>query len=240
MEAVDCAQAIGVGDDDDSPWEVYRKPMRDENLVVVGILVGLAAMIVVLVRYQRGKERRLAAQDEIEIPIMSFWWSVATVVLSIVIGPLALGGLSALSPSWFRAHAAVATLSMLAASGLLVPLCLWLTHGWRRIGALRYTATRLTLEMKDQRYALDLDRSFELYEGSSTGPGGSPLQVLSFRQDGVAWGFSYGLPITRKPYVNLDVDGYLTPLLGGEVRVIHDRIRARLAPPTARVRDFNR
>jgi len=39
----------------------YRRPMSDENLVVVGILVGIVAMIVVLVRYQRGKERRLAA-----------------------------------------------------------------------------------------------------------------------------------------------------------------------------------
>jgi ribosome-binding factor A len=58
--------------------------MSDENLVVVGILVGIVAMIVVLVRYQRGKERRLAAQTEIEIPIMSFGWSVATVIVSIV------------------------------------------------------------------------------------------------------------------------------------------------------------
>jgi hypothetical protein len=122
---------------------------------------------------------------------------------------------------------------MLAASGLLVPLCLWMTHGWRRVGALRYTAARLTLETKAQPCLLDLDRPFELYEGSATGPGGSQLQVLSFRQDGIAWGFSYGLPITRKPYVNCDVNGYLSPLLGGEARVIHDRIRSRLAAPPA-------
>jgi hypothetical protein len=207
--------------------------MSDETLVVVGILVGIVAMIVVLVRYQRGKERRLAAQAEIEIPVMSFWWSVATVVVSIAVGPVALGVVSALSPSSFREHAAVATLSMLVASGLLVPLCLCLTHGWRRVGVLRHTATRLTLEMKDQRFALDLDRPFELYEGSATGPGGSQLQVLSFRQDGIAWGFSYGLPIARKPYVTCDVNGYLTPLLGGEARVIHDRIRSRLPAPPA-------
>ena len=58
--------------------------------------------------------------------------------------------------------------------------------------------------------------------------------MLTFRQDGIAWGFSYGLPIMGKPYVNREVKGYLTPLLGGETRVIHDRVRARagLASPT--------
>ena len=66
------------------------------------------------------------------------------------------------------------------------------------------------------------------------GPGNSHLQVLTFRQDGIAWGFSYGLPIGRKPYVNREVNGYLTPWLGGEARVIHDRVRTRagLASPT--------
>ncbi len=64
--------------------------------------------------------------------------------------------------------------------------------------------------------------------------GNSHLQVLTFRQDGVAWGFSYGLPITRKPYVNREVKGYLTRLLGGETRVIRDRVRTRagLASPS--------
>jgi hypothetical protein len=204
--------------------------MSDETLVVVGILVGIAVMIVALVLYQRGKERRLAAQADIEIPVMSFWRSVATVVVSIAAGPVTLGMVSA--SSWFREHAAAATLSMLVASGLLLPLCLWLTRGWRRAGELRYTAEHLTLDMKGQRCTLDLARPFELFEGSALGPGDSQLQVLTFRQDGIAWGFSYGLPIGRKPYVNRDVKGYLTPLLGGETRVIHDRVRS-VQRPTA-------
>jgi hypothetical protein len=114
--------------------------MSDETLVVVGILVGIAVMVIVLVRHQRGKERRLAAQAEIEIPVMSFWWSVATVVVSLVIGPVTLGLVGGLSPSWFRGHAGLATLSMLVASGLLIPLGLWLTRGRCRVGVLRYTA----------------------------------------------------------------------------------------------------
>ena len=105
--------------------------MSDEALFVIGLLVGIAIMIVVLVRYQRGKERRLAAQTEIEIPFMSFWLSVATVVVSIVVVPVVLGIVSAASPPWLREHAAVATLSMLVASGLLIPLCLRLTRQWR-------------------------------------------------------------------------------------------------------------
>ena len=208
--------------------------MSDETLVVVGILVGIAVMVIALLRYQRGKERRLAARAEIEIPVMSFGWSVATVVVSLVIGPVTLGFVGGFSPSWLREHAGLATLSVLVASGLLIPLGLWLTRGRRRVGVLRYTAERLTLEMTAARCTLDLARPFELFEGSAMGPGNSYLQVLTFRQDGVAWGFSYGLPITRKPYVNREVKGYLTRLLGGETRVIRDRVRARagLASPS--------
>ena len=82
--------------------------------------------------------------------------------------------------------------------------------------------------MKGQHYTLDLDRPFELFEGSTLGPGNSHLQVLTFRQDGPAWGFSYGLPLGRKPYVNHEVKGYIMPLLNGETRVIHDRVRLRV------------
>jgi hypothetical protein len=206
--------------------------MSDENLVVVGGLVGIAVMILALVGYQRGKERRLAAMADIEIAVMSFWWSVATTVVSLAIGPVTLGFVGTFQSSWMREHAGVAVLSALVASGLLVPLCLWLTRGWRRVGVLRYTAERLTLEMNGGTCTLDLGQPFELFEGSAMGPGNSQLQVVSFRQDGIAWGFSYGLPITRKPYVNHEVNGYLTPLLNGETRVIHDRVRARaIAPP---------
>jgi uncharacterized membrane protein len=103
--------------------------MNDETLVVVGILVGIAVMVIALVGYQRGKERRLAARAEIEIPVMSFWWSVATIVVSLVTGPVTLGFVGGAWPSWFRGHAGLATLAMLVASGLLIPLCLWLTRG---------------------------------------------------------------------------------------------------------------
>jgi hypothetical protein len=48
-----------------------RSIMSDESILVFVLLLGLAVMIVGLVRYQRGKERRIAARAEIEIPIES-------------------------------------------------------------------------------------------------------------------------------------------------------------------------
>jgi hypothetical protein len=55
------------------------------------------------------------------------------------------------------------------------------------------------LEMKAQARTLHFDWPFDLFEGSAMRPGNSHLQVLTFRQDGIAWSFSCGLPITRQP-----------------------------------------
>jgi uncharacterized membrane protein YidH (DUF202 family) len=62
--------------------------MKDESLLVVIMLLGIAVMIVVLVRYQRGKERQLASRMEIEIPIESIWRTVLVVLPSMAAGPV--------------------------------------------------------------------------------------------------------------------------------------------------------
>jgi hypothetical protein len=123
-------------------------------------------------------------------------------------------------------------LSIVVGSGVLIPLLLWLTRGWRRDGVLRYTADQLAMELKGVRCVLDLRQPFELLDGSAPGPGNLPLQVLLLRQGGEAWGFSYGLPIHRKPYGDTAMKAYVAPVLGAETRVVHDRLRARLASPT--------
>ncbi len=205
--------------------------MDGETVVVIGILLGIAIMITVLVLYQRGKERRLAVQTEIEIPVMSLWRSVAVIVAATVVGPVGMALVGAFSSAWLRENAAVVVLSMLVGCGLLIPLGLWLSRGWRRDGVLRHTADELSLEVKDGRHVLDLRQPFELIEGRATGPGDLPLQVVVFLQGGKRWGFSYGLPIARKPYGDTIMEDYPMPMLGGEVRVIHDRLRARQTSP---------
>jgi uncharacterized membrane protein len=67
--------------------------MSGETIVVIGVLCGIAIMVTVLLLYQRGKERRLSAQAEIEIPVMSLWRGVVVIVVAIVSGPLGMAPL---------------------------------------------------------------------------------------------------------------------------------------------------
>jgi hypothetical protein len=56
--------------------------VSDEAILIIVLLGGIAVMCVVLLRYQRGKEARLAALTEIEIPIQSVFRSVLVIVPS--------------------------------------------------------------------------------------------------------------------------------------------------------------
>jgi len=204
--------------------------MDGEAIVVIGMLAGIAVMVTVLLLYQRGKERRLAAEADIEIPAMSVWRSVLVFLVAAVAGPVTTAVVTGFSSSWTRENAAVAVLSTVAGSGLLIVAAMRISRGWRRDGLLRYTADQLSLELKGACSVLDLHQPFELHEGFGTGPANMPLQVLWLRQGDRRWGISYGLPIGRKPYGDTLVKNYPTPMLGGETRVIHDRLRGRLAP----------
>lgn len=215
---------------------------------MVILLVGIAAMIVALVRHQRGKEARLAAQSEIEIPIESVWRAVLVVLPLVVAGPVLVGVLAAVTDPWMRHHALAATLTGIGSgvAGLWIGVRSF--RGFRRIGLLRLTPDSLDLELGEERHHLALDEPYELDEGMATtgfGPATYSLQVVLLRQDGTEWGFSYMLPATRRPYGNRVLDRHPGPALSGEVRVIHDRLRAKLgaadaaaaaSPPAAPVR----
>jgi len=197
--------------------------MQGVHLEIV-VLLGLAGMTVAMVAFLRRRERRLAARPEIEIPILSFWRSVLVVVLAISVPPLP-GIWVVSSIPWLYDRAELAFLFVVAFGGIVIPVVMRWTRSWRRIGVLRATSDRMTLRLHGDEWSIDLARPFELREGCATEPGGVRLQVATFRQDGVEWGFSYGLPIGREPYGNRELDGFVLPLLGAEARVIHERVR---------------
>jgi hypothetical protein len=98
---------------------------------------------------------------------------------------------------------------------------------FRRIGVLRCTADALDLELGDERRHIDLNQPYELLgEGLAFGFGNMPLQVVEIAQDDRHWGFSYGIPLGRKHYGDRSLSTYITPVLSGEARIIHDRLRA--------------
>jgi MFS family permease len=199
--------------------------VSDEAILIVVLLGGIAAMIVVLVRHQRHKEARLAARTTIEIPIQSTLRSTLILLPSMVAGPIGVAVVGALTDPWGRRHALAATLT---AIGLGV---VGLFAGWRvcrryaRIGLLRYEPSRLDLQLGSKRWHVDLDQPYELDEAFGFGPVNMPLQVLVVRQGDHELAFSYALPLGRKPYGERTVDRYFEPLVDGEARVIHDRLR---------------
>jgi hypothetical protein len=99
---------------------------------------------------------------------------------------------------------------------------------FRRVGVLRYTSSALDFEFGNVRRHLHLSQPYELEEGLAFGLKNMPLQVVIITQNSECWGFSYGLPMWRKPYGDKTLDEYLTPLLAGETRIIHDRLRQRI------------
>lgn len=205
--------------------------MNDEATLVVVLLLGIAAMCVVGVRYQRNKEARLAALREIEIPIESVPRTVLIVLLSMVVGPLLVIVLAAATDPSPRDHAAAVGLISTTAGVAGLFAGLRLSRGYRRIGSLRYTPVSLDLEFGDERLHIDLRQPYQLDEACALGPGKMPLQVLVIKQGDSLGGFSYSLPMTKKPHGERTVEHYLTPLVGGEARVIHDRLRGSLPQP---------
>jgi hypothetical protein len=200
--------------------------VSDEAILVVGILGGIAAMIVVLVRHQRRKEARLAAQTEIEIPIQSVGRTVVIILPAMVLGPVLVAVLGALThPGPQHALAAVFLAVGLGVVGMFGGIAL--SRRYARIGLLRYTPKRVDLHLRAQQWSVDLGQPYELDEALAFGPNHMSLQVLVVRQGGGGLAFSYGLPLGRKAYGDRSVDQYIEPLVDGEARVIHDRLRTR-------------
>jgi hypothetical protein len=201
--------------------------VSDEAILIVVLLGGIAVMCVALLRYQKHKEARLAARTEIEVPIQSVLRSVLIILPAMVVGPVLMAVVGAKTDPWGRQHALAATLLGigLGVAGMLAGVRL--SRRYARVGVLRYTPTRLELEVAGERRSIDLDEPYELAEGSAEGPTNMRLQVVYVQQGGTVWGFSYGLPITRKPYGDTAFDRYPAPLVDGEARVIHDRLRER-------------
>jgi hypothetical protein len=201
--------------------------VSDEAAVVLGILGIIVVMIVVLVRQQRRKEARLAALAEIEIPIQSTWRSVLILIPLMVVGPV-LGAVFGALTDRGRHLAVAVVLSSLGLGVVGMLAAMRLSRRYARIGLLRYAPPLLELQVGTQRWHVDLDQPFELAEASAFGPGNIHLQVLAVRQDERVVAFSYGLPLGRKPYGDHAVDRYVEPLVDGEARVVHDRLRRGL------------
>ena len=200
--------------------------MSDEATVILGLLGIITVMIVVLVRGQRRKEARLAALAEIEIPILSIGRSVLIGLPSIVVAPVLVAVLCA-HTDLGRGHAVAAVLLAVGLGVVGMFAGMRLCRRYARIGLLRYAPPRLELQLGAKQWHVDLDQPYELDEASAFGPTNMPLQVLVVRQGDHGLAFSYGLPIGRKPYGDRGVDRYIEPLVDGEARVIHDRLRRR-------------
>ena len=202
--------------------------MSDETTVVLGLLGIIVVTIVTIVRQQRRKEARLAALTDIEIPIQSTWRSVLIILPLVAVGPVLGGVVGALTDS-ARHHAVAVVLSSIGLGVVGMFAAMRLSRRYARIGLLRYAPPVLELQVGTQRWHVDLDQPCQLAEASAFGPGNIPLQVLAVRQGERVVAFSYGLPIGRKPYGESGVDRYIDPLVDGEARVIHDRLRRRFA-----------
>jgi hypothetical protein len=198
--------------------------VSDEAAVVVGILGLIAAMIVVILRQQRRREARLAALPEIEIPIQSVGRAALIIAALSAVGPVLVGVLAALTDQG-RQHAVAAVLLGLGIGIAGMFAGMRLSRRFARIGLLRYAPPRLELQLGPERWHVDLDQPCQLAEASAFGPSGIRLQVLAVKQGDRLVAFSYGLPIGRKAYGDHAVDRYIEPLVDGEARVIHDRLR---------------
>ena len=98
---------------------------------------------------------------------------------------------------------------------------------YARIGLLRDAPARLELQLGADRWHVDLDEPYQLDEALAFGQASMSLQVLVVREGDHGLAFSYGLPLGRKAYGDRSVDRYIAPLVNGEARVIHDRLRQR-------------
>jgi hypothetical protein len=202
--------------------------MEDETILVIVILGGIAAMIVGLVIYMRRREARLAAQERIEIPIYSVWRSLAVVFPALVVVPVLAAVTGAVTDPMLRKHALAATIVTIAGGCASLLAALVATRNFRRIGMLALGADLLELAEKGRRHTLDPRRPFALFEGTCIRSSSVPLQVVLVTQDDRSWAFSYGLALGKKAHGDRALDvPQLGPALGGEARVLHDRLRAQ-------------
>jgi len=199
--------------------------MNQETILVVALILGIGVLIITLVRYQRNKEQRLASLAVIEIPIFSTFRTL------VVLTGFSLPGLvllALLMDLWARDHAALALgLTIFVAAGG-AGLGIRFSRRFRRIGLLRFGPQLLELEQGALRQFIDLTVPFTLEEGGADGPAHMPLQVLVVRQPGREVALSYGLPLGRSPYGDTRYATFPRPLLDGETRVLHDRLRAKV------------
>lgn len=202
--------------------------MSDEATLVVGLLGGMAALIVVLLRYQRRKEARLVAQTDIELPIQSVGKAAAIIAASMIV-PSVLAGVVAALINPGPEHAVAAVFLVLALSVACMFVGVKLSYRYACIGRLSYTPRALELQLGAERWQIELGQAYELDEGLAFGPKNMPLQVLVVRQEGRELAFSYGLPLGRKHHGDRTFDRYPRPAVGSEARVIHDRLRRRTA-----------
>jgi hypothetical protein len=204
--------------------------MEDETILVIVILGGIAAMIAGLVVYMRRREARLAAQDRIEIPIYSVWRSVVVILPALVIVPVLAAVAGAMTDPLLRKHALAATLLTIGGGCTSLLLAILATRNFRRIGVLALDAEILELTEKGGRHTLDPRRPFSLFEGICIRSSSVPLQVVLVTQDDRSWAFSYGIALGKKAHGDRALDvPELGPMLGGEARVLHDRLRAQPA-----------
>lgn len=109
--------------------------MDDETVFVVVLLLGLAIMIVGLVRYQRGKERRLAARVEIEIPVESIWKAALVLFPSLAAEPTIVVAMG-VTFDQAREHAVAMTLAAMGTGMIGLCMGMRLSRQFRRIGVL--------------------------------------------------------------------------------------------------------
>jgi len=199
--------------------------MEDETILVIAILGGIAGMIVGLVFYMRRREAQLAAQDRIEIPIYSVWRSLAVLLPAMVVVPV-LAGVAGAVTDPLRKHALAATLLAIGATCASMLGAVLGARNFRRTGMLTLGADILELSENGRRHTLDPRRPFLLFEALSIQT--SSMQFVLVTQDDRSWGFSYGIRLGKKAYGDAAVEAPpLGPLLDGEARVLHDRLRAQ-------------
>jgi hypothetical protein len=203
-----------------------RVIMSDEFILIAALLAGLAIMIAVVVLPQRRKERLVRQSVDVEIPIESVPRTVAVMLPAAVVFPVGVGIVGKLTDPWMRSHALGAVLTGVGGAVVTVVLAMMASRRWRRVGALTLTQARLELSLPLLTLSLDVQRPFRISEASAIGAYGMQYQVVVVTQGEQSWGFSYMLPVGRPPYGDRAVDEAVPPLLGGEVRVIHDRLRA--------------
>jgi hypothetical protein len=197
--------------------------MDERGIIILAILV-MVGVTIARFLVQDSDGTKLEGLDEIELPVMSQWRTFLVVVGALGVGMSVSFLISSLWPT-----GSLAILMLLVGSATFVLGGLWTTRRWRRIGLLRYTFERLTLQDRKDQYSVDLCKPYELFEcdeSMSLSDSNSQIQGVYFLQGSDLWGFSYGLTFGQVPRKNCPGQGQST-MLGPAARVVHERIRSR-------------